>query len=41
MLSVYLLDGIDVISKHALTLYLLLDLVSLAGPDWHEQVGVS
>ncbi|XP_033763311.1 protein ELYS-like isoform X2 [Pecten maximus] len=37
LLSIYLLDDVDLVAKHSVVLYLLLDLVSLYHPEHHQQ----
>ena len=38
LLSTYLLENIDMLSKHCLVIYILLDLVSVDNTDNAEQV---
>ena len=38
LLSTYLLENVDMLSKHCLVIYLLLDLVSVDNTDSAEQV---
>ncbi|XP_060062460.1 protein ELYS-like [Ylistrum balloti] len=37
LLSIYLLDDVDLVAKHSVVLYLLLDLVSLVNAERHQQ----
>ncbi|XP_021372867.1 protein ELYS-like isoform X1 [Mizuhopecten yessoensis] len=37
LLSIYLLDDVDLIAKHSVVFYILLDLVSLVHPEQHQQ----